>query len=635
MIVSAQTGEIPGESARRPLSSHMRLAVVVLLSLHLGIMITQAVRWAPTYDEPAHLVAGLSYWRVGSFRLYCVNPPLVKLLAALPLSLTDVEVNWIGWPSTAGSRPEFTIAQRFTADNFSVFSTALIMARLSLLPFTLLGAWTVFSWTRDLAGNQAAVLALGMWCLSPDILAHGSLVTPDMPAAAVGVWAGYLFYRWTADGSWHATVLAGIAAGIACLTKFTWLVLLPLWFLLSVLFACSAVSQSRRIRLLSQGSLVIPLISLLVLNAGYGFEGTFQPLGTYNFVSNSFAGEQVATSSHDRSGNQFRDTMLDALTCPLPNPLMQGVDQQKRDFETCGRNFMAGTWSQSGWWYFYLYGFLIKSPVGFLGLFLLAALRLIRRRTFSFQSGLCLITAAVIIATVSSQTGMSLHFRYVVPAFGLLFVAVAAMVLRDRTSPKLTSNRLVWLCLIISGLETISVTPNLLTFANLMAGGPEQCHRHLADSSSDWGQDLYSLREWQQSHPECNRLFLACPYVLDPGLVGISYKVPLALPENQSHGLPETAQLRPGWYAISTNLLTGLEYPIWDGTGGGTTASGRGLNVFRTLSPTARAGWSIHIFQIDAGNSDRQIAADTLGAKPSETKPGNIRQQHRVAWSDQ
>src|SRR6266478_349761 len=46
---------------------------------------------SPTIDEPAHLVAGLSHWK---FDLHRVNPPLVRLLASLPMLVVDPKTDW-------------------------------------------------------------------------------------------------------------------------------------------------------------------------------------------------------------------------------------------------------------------------------------------------------------------------------------------------------------------------------------------------------------------------------------------------------------------------------------------------------------------------------------------------------------
>ena len=44
---------------------------------------------SPTFDEAVHLTAGYSYWRTGDFRMNRETPPLMKLLWAVPLLVTE------------------------------------------------------------------------------------------------------------------------------------------------------------------------------------------------------------------------------------------------------------------------------------------------------------------------------------------------------------------------------------------------------------------------------------------------------------------------------------------------------------------------------------------------------------------
>lgn len=63
----------------------MALAVIGLLSLHYALAAQSLLEENPTIDEVVHLPAGVTYWQKHTFRLYHHNPPLVKLVAALPV----------------------------------------------------------------------------------------------------------------------------------------------------------------------------------------------------------------------------------------------------------------------------------------------------------------------------------------------------------------------------------------------------------------------------------------------------------------------------------------------------------------------------------------------------------------------
>src|SRR5947209_2674141 len=83
--VDADETAAPAAIPRRTLV----LIVAFLLLGHYGLAASSLVRENPTVDEANHLPAGISYWQTGSFRLYHHNPPLIKMIAAVPI-LTDV-----------------------------------------------------------------------------------------------------------------------------------------------------------------------------------------------------------------------------------------------------------------------------------------------------------------------------------------------------------------------------------------------------------------------------------------------------------------------------------------------------------------------------------------------------------------
>lgn len=168
-------------------------AVVGLLVIHTGLLAYSAYVHSPTLNEPGHLVAGLSYWKFGRFDVYSVNPPLVKLVAALPVMAAGYEEDWSGFYSGPGARPEMAMGKDFVAANGTRSFLLFMLARWACIPFSWVGAMVCYLWARDLSGRPAGVLAAALWCFEPNILAHASLMSPDAHAAAMGVAASYTF----------------------------------------------------------------------------------------------------------------------------------------------------------------------------------------------------------------------------------------------------------------------------------------------------------------------------------------------------------------------------------------------------------------------------------------------------------
>jgi hypothetical protein len=88
-----------------------RRILVALLVIHSSLLAYSAYVHSPTLNEPGHLVAGLSYWKFGRFDVYSVNPPLVRLVAALPVMAAGYEEDWSGYSEGPGARPEFAMGE--------------------------------------------------------------------------------------------------------------------------------------------------------------------------------------------------------------------------------------------------------------------------------------------------------------------------------------------------------------------------------------------------------------------------------------------------------------------------------------------------------------------------------------------
>jgi len=74
-----------GHSSFRLQSKWFFAAIAALIVIFAAEMFFSARRESQTFDEPAHLYAGYSYWLHGDFGINPEHPPLVKLVASLPL----------------------------------------------------------------------------------------------------------------------------------------------------------------------------------------------------------------------------------------------------------------------------------------------------------------------------------------------------------------------------------------------------------------------------------------------------------------------------------------------------------------------------------------------------------------------
>jgi len=589
------------------------------------------------------------------------------MVATLPVLFVRPTLDWRGYDTSVGARPERWVQVFFVKANGRRMFFLHTLARWACIPFSLLGAYVCFAWARALYGDLAGISALTLWCFSPNILAHAQMITPDAGAAAMGVAAAYLFWRWLKAPTWRRSLTAGLVLGLAELTKTTWIVLFGVWPVLWVAWKLAEPKAECRMqnaegtwRRQAKQMVVILLLGLYVLNLGYGFEGSFQRLGEYGFVSESFGGpkEEGESSYAPEARNRFHGGWLAYLPVPLPKNYLMGIDLQKWDFERKMWSYLRGEWRLGGWWYYYLYALAIKEPLGTWVLVVLAAgvslwpggrcppaiarpsplaprpSPLVPRevvatevatprpstlnaqpsplaphpsplapRPSGYSAGwrdelVLLAPAAVVLTLVSSQTGFNHHLRYVLPIFPFAFIW-ASKVARavDLKHWKIAS--VAGAALLWSVGSSLYYYPHSLSYFNELVGGPKGGHYHLGNSNIDWGQDLLYLKRWLDKHPEAQPLHLAFDCWYDPKIAGIEYT---ARPPREP---------QPGWHAVSVNQIH--------------NRSGE-YEYFLQFEPVGMAGYSIYIYHItldEANRVRRELGLPELPADWQSTRRDN------------
>ena len=205
------------------------------------------LRENPTIDEVVHLPAGVTYWQKKTFRLYHHNPPLVKLIAALPVVWSGVVTEPLyqlkAWKAEAPVQATF--AHHFAALNARRYFELFQLARLTMPLFAVLGGVVVFMWSRRLYGDWGGLLALLLWVICPNVLAHARLITSDMGSTALGVAATYVFWTYLQKAKWRWAAAAGVMLGLAQLTKFSMLLLYAVFPFLWLVHLCARLPEAR------------------------------------------------------------------------------------------------------------------------------------------------------------------------------------------------------------------------------------------------------------------------------------------------------------------------------------------------------------------------------------------------------
>jgi hypothetical protein len=603
--------------------------VLGMLVIQTGLLLYSASINSPTLNEPAHLVAGLSHLKCARFDSYRVNPPLVRMVAAMPVAAIGYE-DWSKLDEDPGARGEFTMGKNFVEANGVKSSFLLMVARWSCLPFCWCGGIICYMWGRDLYGQLSGLLACLLWCFSPDILAHASLITPDAHGAALGFAACYAFWRWLKQPTWLQAALTGFVLGLAELAKTTLILFYPIWPIMWLIYR-GCTRKPMQVRDWGRESgllLIIMTIGLYVLNLGYGFEGTFTPLkdfyftsalltGTTNESSNKIPYSQSTSSTLSSQSsidghNRFVGSILGSMPVPLPRNYLLGIDIQQGDFENFSRpSYLRGIWQEHGWWYYYIYAALIKVPIGMWIIGVLAVLTnlLQWKPQIAWRDQFVLLFPAIIIfAVVSFKTGFNEHFRYVLPAFPFIFVflgSTARFLMTPQacmdglatgwrwTERYLRTSLSVLLPILTSWIviSSLWIYPHSLSYFNEFIGGPINGYKHILGSNADWGQGLYWLDKTLNSHPEWGPIAIAYYGPITPDSLGSRV---IAIDWNR------TPSPLAGFshVAISTNILTGdlSRFPWFSGPPGIIEDFQR---FFRDQEPVDRPDNSILIFKAE------------------------------------
>lgn len=559
-----------------------RVGLCLVIVVHVAMLGWEAAWNSPTIDEPAYLASGVSHWEFGRFDLCKVSPPLVRLVAAIPVELAPHQTDWGSYRIGPGVRAEHGVGRDFMVANGRQTFWLFTMARWACIPFSLIGASVCYRWSHDLWGSRSAIAALLLWCFCPNILAHGGMMTPDVGVTALSVASAYLYWRWSQRAAWNSAVIAGMVLGSAVLAKTNAVVLLPLLPALSLAISLYQLGCGLWKRLLAQVALSV-VVAIYVINLGYGFEGSLERLDRYEFASITFRGDTEAVI-----GNRFHDTVVGCLPVPFPKAFLEGIDLQRKDFENQTNStmtYLRGTWYNHSWWWYYLYVVAIKVPLGAWVLLLMSvALQCFHTgpRSWLRPEILSLVLPGIaLFAIASSQTGFGHSLRYVLPAFPFAFI-FASGALRETIHSRPVSV-CAWCALAWHIASSLACYPHSLSYFNEIAGGPKNGHAHLLDGNLDWSQDLLYLEDWIRRHPKARPIHV--------GFWGFLPLTELQADYSKFDFQPSESDPNPnipaGWYAISVNHLR-RDFRM------GNPKYQRFLN----LRPVAMAGYSIYIYHV-------------------------------------
>src|SRR3989344_3722626 len=339
-----------------------------LLGLLLSVIFIQTFLGARVFsvamDEQVHLPAGFVHLQAREIEFGKSSSPFIGMIPALrgflfSKPIIDLKDQYIL------NNDFWNFGNKFLFSNNAdklVFEGRLVMIFLVLL----LGVY-VFKWSKELFGIKAGLFSLFLFAFYPTGIRHAQLISTDVVLAVFFFISCYYFWK-------SNKILAGVFMGMALGAKFSGVLLAPLFILFACLIELMTSNVQRTFdvktffkKLSGFLRIILPIfiIGFLVLWAIYFFPKDF------NFYSGG----------------------LNLLYAEDSNP----------NYPV----YLNGNFKEGGWWYYFLEGFAVKTPIPFL-LFLLWSLMLFKKYRITFTDKMCLLMPAVFLTVFTSLSAHNL-----------------------------------------------------------------------------------------------------------------------------------------------------------------------------------------------------------------------------------
>ncbi|GGI96411.1 phospholipid carrier-dependent glycosyltransferase [Streptomyces brasiliensis] len=488
--------------------------VALLLTQMAVAMVTTAVEQTPTIDEPVYVATATDYLHEHRLRYNPEHPPLGKLVVAAGVALADPRYD----ASYAGDQGE--VGRHLLYESGNDPWRLMLWARLPVIVLTLLFGLVVFAFAREIAGTVGGAVALALYAFSPDVVAHGSLATLDVPAAGFVLTSVWLVWR-ARRRPRRCLPLAGMAVGAAVATKMSALPALPVLMLLAVVSAWHALGprgrgdRRRTLALCLAGTAVVAVAAVAVVWASYLVVDPrlrFTPAEAVPVVQG------------------LRGRLVELL--PFPHAYRDGMRVQFGLEDHPWQGYLFGRLYTGSRWYYLPAALLVKTPLGMLALWAVGAVAAVAVRRLRPAAPYVLLPPAVLLA-VAMEGARDFGTRYAVFVPMFLTVAAAGVVaLRWRWASVATAALVLFVA--VSSVRTF---PFYLPYSNEAFGGPAKTHLRLHDSNVDWGQDLGRLADRLKSRYRGERIWLVYKGSGVPSYYGIDARDPRTVPVSEVHGL--------------------------------------------------------------------------------------------------
>jgi hypothetical protein len=609
------------DTAREVVNTWHAYIAAGLLVVMFGLGLTSMAGNSAIVDEVAHIPSGYSYLHYGDYRLNPEHPPLIKDLAALPLQFMHLRfpVDEPSW--TTDINGQWEAGWNFIYHLGNNADAIIFWARLPILLLAIVFGAFLYWFCRRRWGTAVALLTLFFYVLSPNFLAHSTLVTTDLGASVFIFLAIVAFARFTEKPGVSNMFLLSLALAGAQLAKFSAVLLYPFLGVITlglVWLAKNPKTALDRFNTYTAGFITASGLSVVWIWIFYAPHVWNMPGAVQDrLIEGSLYGDRGLAIGH---------LLMNLNNLEFFKPIVQYALGLAMVFtRVAGGNvtyFNGQVTNQSFKWYFPEL-FMVKTQVALLVVMLAAAAWSLYRfyqkkplvpferfrehfRTHVLEWALGLFAAFYFGISVAGN--LNLGIRHILPVYLPIFVLVALAAVRRLRSLPPVRWRPVGLAALAGlmlwyGGNTVLTHPNYISYFNELIGGPGNAGKYFSDSSVDWGQDLRRLKTYVDGHPEINHI--AVDYF--GGGVPEYYFCQRRYDDrgrlvDTAAGYDCSNSVYEGWHS-QNGMYTGqyiavsetfLENDRWYSELNGTP----GYDYLRTRTPIAKVGYSIYVYKL-------------------------------------
>ncbi len=538
-------------------------AAVLLLALMALLADGAARRESVTFDEVAHIGAGVSYLQKLDMRMNEEHPPLAKVLAAMPLIVRGVHADYthVSWTFSGSGLFKQILGEwifgQWVIARWNQPLPTVFWARQPMLILTLLLGIVLFLYGSRLGDPWGGLLCLCAYATMPVMLVFGPLVLTDIAITLFVVLTLWAFAAMWQSPSRSTIVRFGLALGGALLSKFSsgLLFFCFLAFILSLHWRPVPEQPAEKAELkawrrLRWRSLAEGIgLAALVVYAVYFVLSWNEPTDSLGYLGHNMAAMFLRRALMP-PWIYLRGLALFAFTGKPPA-------------------YILGHWYPHGVWFFFPLMFLLKSPLAFLLLLLVALstfmavrfrpvrLRVIPEGMEFYWRALWVFLLVFTAACLVSPFQFTIrHFSVSLALLILLLAPLPRALNQLQRSGWIAARVGIWLVValaLVSIATAVRAYPYYLPFLNSFSGG-RPAYVLVGDSNLDWNQGLLEAENFVQQR-RLSHLWIDPYSFSDPTVY-----VPQAQFWNCQQAAPEDGGQ---WAIVSANLIQESHNCTW------------------------------------------------------------------------